>query len=117
MNRDFKFRAFNHVAKQMYYETKLGDVFKWHNEGQVQSIMIFSGILDAEKNEIYESDIITYSDGRKFIVEWNDKMAGLWAREVKHYDNGPHGYGFEETENYEWQIIGNVYVNPELLGK
>jgi uncharacterized phage protein (TIGR01671 family) len=121
MNREMKFRAFNHVSKQMYYETKLGDVFKWHNEGQVQSIMQFTGLKDKNKMDIYEGDILDFKyplatadedDDQdnlllRVVIDFHD--GAFWFNGGGYTDCNWHFYNSEDRE-----LIGNIYENPEL---
>ncbi len=54
MKREYKFRAFNHVANTMYYADNPEDVFKWQKEGQVQSITQYIGHYN--NTDVYEGD-------------------------------------------------------------
>lgn len=70
-------------------------------------IMQFTGLLDKNGKEIYEGDIL---------------MADEYVVEIKF--KGGQFVGFneklnpQETQNrnwLQWEIIGNIYENPELL--
>jgi len=127
----FKFRAFNHVAKKMYEETKLGDVFKWQNEGQVQSIMQFTGVSDCNGKEIFEGDIIKWGHKknssecwhRYAVVQINPDLQlkiiyykDAKTQEQKTTDNHIFHWGRFAYGGSDLEIIGNVHENPELLG-
>jgi uncharacterized phage protein (TIGR01671 family) len=87
--------------------------------------MQFTGLLDKNGKEIYEGDILTadfypYMDEgvRNYlsIVEW--EAPGFMG--FKHLVNSTKrgisdgiGEYLEETEQFE--VIGNIYENPELL--
>jgi uncharacterized phage protein (TIGR01671 family) len=77
-----------------------------------------TGQKDKYENEIYEGDVLTYSyykdygqdgeykDGGKVVVKWCDNIAAFSPL------YGWSSYG-EQLKNCE--IIGNIYINPELL--
>ena len=124
MNREIKFRAWNFVAKKMYYPENTGNIFLWQKEGQVQEIMQFTGLLDKNGKEIYEGDIITcVTNGHmewphQGIVEYlgqsNDYYCGYFGINVGVNLNGK----FEFTHfwnNKGFEVIGNIYENVELI--
>jgi uncharacterized phage protein (TIGR01671 family) len=74
-------------------------------------IQQFTGILDRNKKEIYEGDIVKdsssyYSTQRLNVVEWITTENGQrgW--------DGFYGYPGEQSNR---EIIGNIFENPELL--
>mgnify|MGYP001207977073 CR=1 FL=1 len=78
----------------------------------------FTGLNDKNGNEIYEGDIVeAWSEGVKAIGEVKRRMDGLFII-YPAYQRGefwglcPDVYGHTTVE-----IIGNVYENPELLGR
>ena len=73
-----------------------------------------TGLLDKKGKEIYEGDVIKHGDGSyqtplydKVIVEWVDENNGYDYTGWKFYDTFSQGGGFE--------VIGNIFENPELL--
>ena len=68
-------------------------------------IMQYTGIKDSHGEEIYEGDIIR---------SWSDKHKGesIFVMEHESYGNGA---GFHIHGDPYWEIIGNIYENPELI--
>lgn len=67
-------------------------------------LLQFTGLLDKNGKEIYEGDICK-NGGGKTIIEWDNEVAG---------------FDFTNSEGAVlsgdlFEVIGNVYENPELL--
>lgn len=68
-------------------------------------VMQFTGLKDSENVDVYEDDIIQYSNGVKAVVKWmQDECFG------RNYD----GYSFRSDEN-TFKVIGNIHENTGLL--
>jgi len=130
--RTFKFRAWHHETKTMipnrdqHYE---GNCFKWVYEGQPVTIMQFTGLLDANGKEIYEGDIFNHKTDKRHpdggqicgtygyhaenatVVEWQNGMFYINRESLIDFIN------FSKLSGHGKEIIGNIYENPELLGK
>ena len=124
--REIKFRAWN--GKAMYYldmlynieltYTKAGSWCLWdiwthkliageYDEPEL-ILMQYTGLKDRNGKEIYEGDIVQDQDGNLYQVKY-----------TKYYIY-PFGAIFpdkpkEVVNEYECEIIGNIYENPELL--
>ena len=107
-----KFRAWDSFNEAFYYSEKEGlpKFFKivadLNAAGNNLIVDEFTGILDKNKTDIYERDILCWPDyeGRKslqtrWVVEWDEK-ASAWSN----------WYPRDEA-----QVIGNAHQNPELL--
>ena len=112
--REIKFRAWNKVEKVMmkvntiYFCFEKGDVATLDlNDGsneyiQIMELMQFVGLKDKNGVEIYEGDVgyaIRTKDKKRMLITFG--MAHAYID----YFIGP------------YEIIGNIYENPDLLGK
>lgn len=73
-------------------------------------LMQSTGLLDKNGKEIFEGDVVKNNeDGRIGSVRWNNS----WMK----WDVGAEGYWAEDAPyvNLYFEIIGNIYENPELL--
>lgn len=114
--KEIKFRAWDKRFNMMVYQ--LADGYKLTLSGKVVvlnynnkviresdefELMQYTGLKDKNGVEIYEGDILSTFMGRKEIkgiMGWNEN--GRWAE-------------FYPLNKFE--IIGNIYENPEQLNK
>lgn len=76
----------------------------------------FTGLHDKHGKEIYEGDILKYSDGSDVShhrIFWDDKAARWMDKRLEDGDSSTAYDGFEFVR--DCQIIGNIYQNPELV--
>lgn len=121
--RKIKFRAWD--GQQMSYgkEERFDDMIAWrfhHFNDDNIILMQYTGLKDKNGKEIYEGDIVNFSNGNMmgtfnansevkfldgcFMIEINDGW-DEWD-ELWHY-----------TKHWDVEVIGNIYENPHLLGK
>lgn len=75
----------------------------------------YTGLKDRKQVEIYEGDIIQYEDITKGIVRYSERYAQYVL-----VNTGSVKDEFETLGDYNievFEIIGNIYDNPELLEK
>ena len=69
--------------------------------------MQYSGLRDKTTKKIYEGDILKHEDGRLSVIEYDAPHFVLRHNPVGDSD-------FPSKKNV-FEIIGNIYENPELL--
>jgi uncharacterized phage protein (TIGR01671 family) len=132
--RAIRFRAWDTLLKSW-----LGDGYLMNNFGTVLAnpdwvVMQYTGLKDKNGKEIYEGDLLLVFDeavvpvtdeGQGPVEECNHIVAveirnGVWGFEIPKSDDGETGwyglhYWSEEISSEGYEIIGNIYSNPELL--
>jgi len=137
MQRELKFRVWNGIQfvtkSDAYikasdgslwdYDEDFGGTFSshkklWSADGKIQQ---YTGLKDKNDKEIYEGDIVRiYNDNRILannqrerdaihVVEWKTNRFDFILINGKHMQ----GCGVFATPNYE--VIGNIMENPEIL--
>lgn len=79
------------------------------------TLMQYTGIKDRDGKEIYEGDILDLGNGRRLEVQYGAWNCGCC--------DDVYGYSFElfartgitEDNVVCWEVIGNIYENPDLL--
>lgn len=113
--REIKFRAWHKHDKVMCISTS--HLESWFNNPEYE-VMQFIGVCDKNGKRIYENDIIKYrcSDydsgffiGEVFYCEKDMMYKAINKRCSKI------SFTLESSKYYE--VIGNIYENPELLEK
>jgi len=123
MNDRFKFRAFcygNFIYRDFSKEYSVYDD-KGFPVGNVPNDIEWeqcTGLKDKNSNLIYEGDIVIKTDTsawglirqRYCSVFWHEKWA-VWAIETEYGDV----YMLNEYDYTQYEIVGNIHENPELL--
>ena len=105
--REQKFRVWDKVDKRYYNNVDIEDIgrvlYLLNDYGHEYIIEQYTGLKDKNGKETYEGDIVQYYDLR---YKSNDKCFGR-PSVVDRF--------FGDTWDYE--ILGNIHENPELLGE
>lgn len=123
MSRAIKFRVWDEKRGQMFAVENLifthsgGIWIGFHADnpsrnaalfcGEGAVLMQFTGLLDKDGREIYEGDTLTASSGFKGVVTWWQDLPGFLIVAEKATE-------FSSMVG-TWEIIGNIYENPDLL--
>lgn len=105
--------ATNRSRKELEEPDLITSVGKLHGIGGSYELMQYTGLKDKNGKEIYEGDILEWKSEEegssdKYEVTWNEEKCGFraeWLRDRKQ---------MHSPEN-DFEIIGNIYENPELL--
>ena len=133
--RDIKFRAWDKQTKRLFQvqtlqfyganntvdacwtngvdfdgESTLGEpeLNNLHN----LELMQYTGLKDVNGVEVYEGDVLFHpmQGRRKVYYPYSERVASYGLRNI---DNG-FGSTLQDSHSV-WEVIGNVYENPELL--
>lgn len=104
--REIKFRFFDTNVKSLEYFKLDGEfdcISGWLDNG---ILMQYTGLKDKIGKEIYEGDIMDYGFGRVFSVQFKEGGYVAVFPDLKSNSMIPLRL---------FEIIGNIYENPELL--
>jgi uncharacterized phage protein (TIGR01671 family) len=132
--REIKFRAWDGYAKKMVGDFR--GAAEVYDDGKMREIhpatvvMQFTGLRDKNGKEIYEGDIVEFTDkwewyrgsyGIKMMFASKEERTSLVAQyeaEPMHrfaVEFSPHeGYNLSRGDMQVYAVIGNIYENPEL---
>ena len=84
-------------------------------DGEDVTLMQYTGLKDRNGVEIYEGDIVGYTTNYYGKLRTDNKQTIKWEDDMEHDGFGcPLATGFL-LRGYDWEVIGNIYENPELL--
>ena len=109
--REIRFRAWDLDNLEMRYSGVEEDntECKGYREPN-QVLMQFTGLKDKNGREIYEGDVVKFSQGQCWVmceVTWNEFYTGYFpfiGGSIVQFSSSDCG-----------EVIGNIYENPELL--
>ena len=108
----------NYMAIQGEPDLETLGSFMHHYSG-CKNIMQFTGLLDKNENKIFEGDIVTY---KRSVGNWTGQTMTtthkiVFTEEVNAFvmECGSSYIKLRKHWNYEYEVIGNVFENPDLL--
>lgn len=108
----------NYMAIQGTPDLETLQSFMFHY-GNEENIMQFTGLSDKNGSKIFEGDIVTY---KRSVGNWTGQTMTtthkiIFTEEVNAFvmDYGSSYIKLRKHWGYEYEVIGNIYENPELL--
>ena len=77
-------------------------------------LMQSTGLLDKNGKEIFEGDIVDYK-GRKAVIKWHGSYASFIYRFIDEPQTRKPEWNILYLAYMKFEIVGNIYENPELL--
>lgn len=123
MKREIKFRVFDPSSNIMFVpDVVSGDGRNWYATGRDYEngidcndceLMQFTGLNDKNGKEIYEGDILREDRGSIGKVIF---INGAFKCQMTHSKYAPWQI-YHKKHKFYFEIIGNIYENPELLNQ
>lgn len=115
--REFKFRFWSHRDKKMFYSgiydldtVGAEDISFLDDEDEYNWIVMqCTGLEDKNVKEIYEGDIISGNSAYRRKVIYCDSRGAFILEDIRGYTY------FVWNGLVEYEVLGNIYENPELL--
>lgn len=126
MNRQIKFRGKSKTTGEWVYGdlhliSKVPHIhidYGYRVIIDVDTIGQFTGLLDANKKEIYEGDIVDF--GLNAVVKYHPFLCSFVLdcdNKELHSNDSYSELGYMKKQCEKFVVIGNIHDNPELIKK
>lgn len=134
MNREFKFRAWDDINKEMVYpikpEINISGRASWWILKSYEHVMQFTGLQDSKGNEIYEGDIIRLDENPDILkgtefhnsedvshhqIIWDAERAMFWDIRLEDGDSLAGHLDGDISFVVDGEIVGNIHQCPQYL--
>ena len=125
MQNRFRFRIWDKFCETWLTDFAInqdGEINRFFNNEEALKrrfvLIQCTGLKDKNGKLIYEGDIINGTCGvywGKMIVKFNENEARFYMYRVDKRYTDLHFHGKNQEDNFELEVIGNIYENPELL--
>ncbi|HET8735911.1 MAG TPA: YopX family protein [Pricia sp.] len=110
------------ITQITYNPVSKGVINGWCFGVMPETVGQYTGLKDRNGKEIYEGDVLSdYTETDEGIIKshcqvlWNE-ACGSWELDMSMTQNRSYTfYLAEELLDFEYEISGNIYENPELL--
>jgi len=115
--REIRFRAWDTFNSKIIDWELVKDCFRgldWDTVVSDYLLMQYTGLKDKNGKEIYEGDIVKHDDfsgGACLRQPQRDSVVGWSSKNACFHLEGYQAYGMDK----KFEVIGNIYSNPELL--
>jgi len=121
MQRSIKFRAWNKTAREMWswndaLSTMVGGTGQDLFSRDDLELMQYTNLKDKNDKEIYEGDIVGMPYNN-YPQNWEVGELSEYGLQFHRITNKPYsmGYHYRQLRHTElFEVIGNIYENPEL---
>ena len=130
-----KYRAWDRMRKEMNYKVLVGncdtddenwtcpiiwieEAKDWLHFDDYKCIMLSTGLVDKNGQEIFEGDIVKVTDDDErtnFPDGGIGTICGLDEIFMWYIDGQVHNGLFDISQEYYIEVVGNIYENPKLL--
>lgn len=124
--REIKFRAYEKKMREIipvynidFKNRMINTGILWRTFDEIE-LMQYTGLKDKNSKEIYEGDILT-DHGEEYLL-YESRLYVEYSKERGSFDFidkfdyfGPSRYTAFQINYEQFEVIGNIYENPELL--
>ena len=130
--REIKFRAWDKGLKEYIYNVESIGVYASieYDDYDFSDILIeerfeveqYTGLKDKNNKEIYDGDIVESFVHPEipihYVVQWSDKFNGWFCKNLNNPESDYKTVDIQlwvYIKNNQFEVIGNIHENPELL--